>query len=884
MPAPPERPSRHRSAARAGRRRADAARPSSSGREAIEALLALNPVPSLVHDAATGRILAVNERAIERYGYSREQFLSLTVAALRVSGEGGHRAAGSAGDGVVHHRRADGTIIAFQVEKSPVVIDGRPAILTLAIAAGEHEQRPRDIVESMADWLWTCDAEGRVTHLSPTFEAATGVASERLLGQRLADIAPLDLAAEAAREQQAAIAAGRPFRDLVFRAEARDGGRVWLKIAGTPVFDGGGGFRGYQGMGHHVTAAIEAERASREREQRLRQLFEVASDWYWEHDEHGRIVYVSPNFEAMYGVSLEQTRGKRFIDLPHARIDPAMAAKALAAIKARQPYRDLIYFERSASGKIIRILTSAIPTFDSDGVFRGYCGVSKDITAQYEAEQAVSQSEQRFRQLFEIASDYFWETDTKNRMTKLSPNYEAFFGVRLADALGKRLTDIAGVSIDPEREKPVIEAIKARRPYRDFIYSRSLPNGGKRWISISGTPIFAEDGTFQGYRGVGADVTARVEAEVAARLAQRRLHDAVGHVTQPFIVYDAEDRAVAFNQAFTDLHRGTNGYTPMREGISYRELSEWRLQTGFYADGPDDEPVDHEQFLARHATEGEHTYHLRDGRWMLAAYRRLPGGGRVGLWTDVTQIKRAEEERRSSESRMHHSQRLEALGTLAGGVAHDLNNALVPVLALTKLVAGRLPDDSRERRNLDTVVQAAARARDLVKQVLSFSRKEEQRREEIDLAAVTSEALGLLRASVPSTIRLDETIAPTPLILGDAGQWHQVIVNLVTNAAQAIGETHGTISVLLRAEPDGRHLRLTVADTGCGMDEGTRARIFEPFFTTKEVGQGTGLGLSVVHGIVTSHGGRIDVESTPGRGTQIHIVLPIPAADAGAAA
>jgi two-component system, cell cycle sensor histidine kinase and response regulator CckA len=751
-------------------------------------------------------------------------------------------------------------------------------------AAGETIEALRDLVAAMADWLWAWDAEGRITDLSPNFEATTGVASERLLGQRLADIAPLDLAAEAARTPQAAIAAHARFRDLVFRIEARNGERRWLEIAGTPVFAADGGFRGYRGMGRDVTARIEAERSSREREQRFRQLFEVASDWYWENDQRGRILYVSPNFEATYGISLEKTRGKRVTELSHVQIDPETGARAVAAIKARQPYRDVVYFERSASGKTIRILTSAIPMFDADGVFCGYCGVSKDITAQHEAEQALSQSEQRFRQLFEIGSDYYWETDSKHRMTMLSPNYEAFFGMPVAQALGKRFTDVPGISIDPERELRTIHSLKARLPYRDFIYSRTLASGEKRWISVSAMPIFAEDGTFTGYRGIGADVTLRIEAEAAVQLAQRRLHDAVGYVTQPFVVYDAEDRAIAFNQAFTDLHRLQSGHSPMRDGVSHRELAQWRLETGFYADSPADEHLDLGKLLALHSSEAEHAYHLRDGRWMLAAYRRLPGGGRVGIWTDITAIKRAEEERLSFEAQRHHSQRLEALGTLAGGVAHDLNNALVPVLALTKMVASRMPGESRERRNLDTVVQAASRARDLVQQVLSFSRKEERPREEIDLAAVTSEALRLLRASIPSTIRLEEVIAPTPRILGDAGQWHQVMINLVTNAAQAIGATHGTIKVSLGPEPDGEELRLSVGDTGCGMDAATKARIFEPFFTTKGVGQGTGLGLSVVHGIVTGLGGRIGVETAPGHGTRIDIVLPIRAAEAGAAA
>jgi signal transduction histidine kinase len=269
---------------------------------------------------------------------------------------------------------------------------------------------------------------------------------------------------------------------------------------------------------------------------------------------------------------------------------------------------------------------------------------------------------------------------------------------------------------------------------------------------------------------------------------------------------------------------------------------------------------------------------------MLITYRRLPGGGKVGLWTDVTAIKRAGEQHRRLEAQLQHSQRLESLGTLAGGVAHELNNTLVPVIALSKIVLRRLPEGTRERANLETVVQASERARDLVKQILAFSRKQELLQETFDVAGVAVEALSMLRASIPSSIRLEQTLAATPPIHGDRRQLHQIIVNLVTNAAQAIGAAHGTIAVVLRREPDGTHLRLSVSDTGCGMDEATRTRIFEPFFTTKAVGQGTGLGLAVVHGIVTNHGGHIDVQGAPGRGTRVEITFPLAVAAAGAMA
>jgi PAS domain S-box-containing protein len=247
------------------------------------------------------------------------------------------------------------------------------------------------------------------------------------------------------------------------------------------------------------------------------------------------------------------------------------------------------------------------------------------------------------------------------------------------------------------------------------------------------------------------------------------------------------------------------------------------------------------------------------------------------------------EQRRQEELRWR-SQKLEALGTLAGGIAHDLNNTLVPVLSLTKLTARRLPEGSRERQNLMTVLTASERARDLVKQILAFSRQERLERDPVDLAVLLREAMDMLRASLPATIHIDLVTTPVPPILANAGQLHQVIINLVTNAAQAIGEAMGTIAIKLTpaAGPDAPcsgeapctppdqadWVCVSVADSGAGMDEATLRRAFEPFFTTKSVGEGTGLGLAVVHGIVTSHGGTIEASSTPGKGTQFTICFP----------
>jgi len=251
-----------------------------------------------------------------------------------------------------------------------------------------------------------------------------------------------------------------------------------------------------------------------------------------------------------------------------------------------------------------------------------------------------------------------------------------------------------------------------------------------------------------------------------------------------------------------------------------------------------------------------------------------------GTVQDITDIRAAEAARRALERQLHHAQKLEALGTLAGGIAHDLNNTLQPILALSQLALDRHPEGGEDREDLELIHGASVRARDLVRQIVAFSRKQTIERKSIDAASIVREALRLLRVTLPATITVVEEIADVPPLFGDSGQINQVIVNLVTNAAQAIGEGNGTIGVSLALDrasspTDAQTVRIAVRDSGCGMDQATMERIFEPFFTTKKVGEGTGLGLSVVHGIVKSHGGTVEVESRPGAGTCVTVHLPV---------
>jgi signal transduction histidine kinase/ActR/RegA family two-component response regulator len=277
----------------------------------------------------------------------------------------------------------------------------------------------------------------------------------------------------------------------------------------------------------------------------------------------------------------------------------------------------------------------------------------------------------------------------------------------------------------------------------------------------------------------------------------------------------------------------------------------------------------------------------KSGRQVMLEVRAQPRF-RDGQPVGVQGIARDVTERKRLEAQLRQSQKMEALGTLAGGVAHDFNNILSAILGYTELTLSDITPDRKGRDYLRQVLVAGERAKELVQQLLAFSRQTEQERRPVLLYLIVKEVLMLLRAALPATITLRERLDNTPgYIMADPTQIHQVLLNLCTNASQAMQTTGGDLMVsldMLDVTADmeavsphlrpGSYMRLSVEDTGNGIPVEFLERIFEPFFTTKSIGQGTGLGLAVVHGIVSSHGGAIMVKSTPGQGTIFEVYLP----------
>ncbi|MBU0908544.1 MAG: response regulator [Proteobacteria bacterium] len=252
----------------------------------------------------------------------------------------------------------------------------------------------------------------------------------------------------------------------------------------------------------------------------------------------------------------------------------------------------------------------------------------------------------------------------------------------------------------------------------------------------------------------------------------------------------------------------------------------------------------------------------------------------------IIQRKVMEKDKARLEEELRQASKMEAIGTLAGGIAHDFNNILTSIFGFTELTRMDKDDPEKVVKNIDEIYRGALRAKDLVKQILTFSRRSEQQKRAFQPALLTKECLKLLRATIPATIEIRQDIRSTGTAMADPTQIHQIIMNLCTNAYHAMRHTGGILTLTLhdmeisKEDSDfpglapGPFIRLEVSDTGIGMGKETLSKIFEPYFTTKEIGEGTGLGLAVVHGIIQGHNGHITVSSEPGTGTTFHVFLP----------
>jgi PAS domain S-box-containing protein len=385
-------------------------------------------------------------------------------------------------------------------------------------------------------------------------------------------------------------------------------------------------------------------------------------------------------------------------------------------------------------------------------------------------------------------------------------------------------------------------------------------------------------------RALQKNLAELAQREEELRESEERFRVLFEHAPDPFFFIKSDGSLVKGNKAgqqFTGYSDGELvGKNIMEIGlISAEDLSRAgsflkQSQNG-EPTGPSEIALYHKNGGAIYAEISTHQVNIKGEKFIL------------GIARDITDRKKDEQARKKLEDQLQQAQKMEAIGTLAGGIAHDFNNILGAAMGYAELALNEVEDKSLPDQYLREVLHAGRRAKDLVKQILTFSRQTDQERTPVLVRLIVKEVVKLLRASLPSTIELHQNTQSDALVMGDPTQIHQVLMNLCTNAGYAMRDQGGRLTVNLgpvELDPEftaghpnlksGPYLKLTVSDTGPGIAESELDRIFEPFFTTKEKGEGTGMGLAVVHGIVTSHGGDIFVRSEPGQGTTFTVLFP----------
>lgn len=374
---------------------------------------------------------------------------------------------------------------------------------------------------------------------------------------------------------------------------------------------------------------------------------------------------------------------------------------------------------------------------------------------------------------------------------------------------------------------------------------------------------------------------ADLEREVAKRTeTERQLTIVLESMDQGIYAVGPDLTITMINRRFADLY----GLPPelRRIGAKFEDLARFNAERGCFGTGEVEEHVKERLRLARENRAFGYEIKLPDGRVVDTRSNPLPGGGFVRTATDIT-------ERKEVEYELRQAQKMQSLGNLAGGLAHEINNLLLPILALAKMTQKQFPEGSRDAKRLEKIVEASERAKALVAQVMAFGRQDEPKMGNVDICKIVHETMELLYKTLLSTIAIHKNLdEATGNVWADAAQIGAVVINLVNNAQDSFDDKSGAIDVTLgpievndalaksvEGLRAGSYAKFTVADCGKGMDDETLRRVFDPFFTTKEVGTGKGLGMSMVYGIIKRHDGAINLASKPGVGTTVDIYLPL---------
>jgi PAS domain S-box-containing protein len=636
-----------------------------------------------------------------------------------------------------------------------------------------------------------------------------------------------------------------------------------------------------------IGAEIERGRAHadlRASEAQYRAIFNAAADSLVLRDADYRVVDVNPAFLRATGLRREDVIGMNQLIV----IPPAQRER-LFALHQRAIAGEPIQFEAPAKapdGRVADVEVRGVPMMHQGRPHVLYVG--RDITKRKAAEAQLRAREEQYRAIFNAAADALVLRDAEFRIVDVNPAYEKLSGYRRDEVLGTTELTLRDPADNRDRLEVHRRVLAGEATH---VETRAMRKDGTRlYLDVYAVPMTYAEKPHVLY--VGRDITERKAAEERLRANEEQYREIFNATADALVLRDADFRIVDVNRAYETMSGYARAEVVGSDGLTFSapERREERIAL-------------HRRALAGEQVRFEINGRSKEGREFAVEVRLVPVRYRgqphvLQIGQEVTARRTAEAERAQLEAQLRQAQKMEAIGQLTGGIAHDFNNILQGILGNLTLAGERQAGlgDAKLGRYLERAQHSAQRARELIGQMLTFSRGQRGARRPVALADLVRDACKLLRSTLPSTIDLRLNLEDAlPALELDPVQVEQVLLNLCINARDAMRGT-GAIRIGLRTtgrmravcascrqQVDGRFVELSVRDTGPGIPPQVMERMFEPFFSTKEVGRGTGMGLSLAHGIVHDHGGHIVVDSIQNDRTKFRVLLPAPEASAESA-
>jgi PAS domain S-box-containing protein len=653
---------------------------------------------------------------------------------------------------------------------------------------------------------------------------------------------------------------------------------TWTIVNAIPIFSNGRTLDKVIVNVIDITERKQTDEALRESEAQLSAIAEAANDAIVMMNSDGDIIFWNSAAERIFGYRQEEVLGRNLHMLLAPERYHADFQKNFALFQATgegPAIGKTLELQGRRKDGIIKPIELALSKVKMQDGWHAI-GIVRDITGRKQAEETIRRSESMQRKMVANIGDVIAIIDRDGVNRYNSPNIEKLFGWKIEDVVGGSTWEL----VHPEDLKSTQTYFRTLMQEPKAVgtteFRYKCKDGSYRWIEFTGSNL-SQDPDIGGLLGNYHDITDRKQAEQSLRESEARfkaLHNA------SFGGIAIHDKGIILdcNQGLSEMSGyrvaeliGMDGLLLIAEQSRHAVMH--NIITGY------EKPYE-ALCLRKDGTE----FPIR------IEARNVPYKGkdvRTVEFRDITENKRIEEEKANFQNKLVQGQKMEAIGTLAGGIAHDFNNILSAIIGYTELLQMKLSGNSKEFDYAQQIRIAGARARDLIKQILTFSRQSEHEIRPVDLATIAKEISKLLRSSLPTTIEIRQGIQGNALVMGDPTQLHQILMNLCTNAGHAMQDKGGLLTIELKniqVEDDlvidninltpGNYVQLSVSDTGHGIPAEHLERIFDPFFTTKERGEGTGMGLSVVHGIVESCKGAIHVDSEAGIGSTFKIFLP----------